>query len=108
MDVLHYCMYADNFIALSESQFIAAKVDTLNWDPKISFEYYQNKSIGEARKALSNAESKEQFFKSVKQRLGNQTELALSLTQKLFMSDGNKSPSENAVQNDLRKYLGKS
>ena len=109
VDVLNYCMYADNFIAISESQFIAKKVESLNWDPKISLEYYLNKSIGAVRRALSSAEAKEEFFQSVKQRLESKSlrEMALSLSQNLFASDGNNSTSEKVVQNELFKYLEK-
>src|SRR4051812_41173392 len=107
VDVLNYCMYADNFIALSESQFIAQNIESLSWDPKISLEYYLNKSIGEVRKALSSPESKQQFFKSVNERLATKAlrETTLSLSQKLFVADGNKSASESVVQSELGKYL---
>jgi hypothetical protein len=108
VDMLHYCMYADKFIALSESRFVAAKVESFNWDPKISFEYYQGKSIGAARAALADAKTKERFFESVKQRLAT-TELrntAFDLCQKLFVADGGKSADEFAFQGEIRKGLG--
>jgi hypothetical protein len=101
-------MYADNFIALSESQFIAAKVDSLNWDPKISFEYYQNKSIGAVRAALADSKTKEKFFESVNQRLATvqMRNKAFELCQKLFAVDGSKTAGEFASQGEVRKGLG--
>jgi len=108
VDVLHYCMYADNFIALNESRFISAKVASYNWDPKISFEYYQNKSIGAVRAALADPKSKEKFFESVKDRLATDElrATAFELCQKLFVSDGSKSAGEFASQGEVRKGLG--
>ena len=108
VDVLHYCMYADNFIALSESKFIATKVDSFNWDPKISLEYYMNKSIGAVRKALADPKEKEKFFASVNQRLGTKDlrNTAFDLCQKLFVADGTKSAGEFASQGEIRKGLG--
>lgn len=108
VDVLHYCMYADNLIALSESRFIAAKVEAFDWDPKISFDYYQNKSIGAVRTALANPEAKEKFFESVKQRLATSElrKTAFELCQRLFMADGSKSAGEFASQGEVRAGLG--
>ena len=108
VDVLHYCMYADNFIALSESRFVAAKVESYDWDPKISFEYYQNKSIGAVRAALDNPKVKADFFESVKQRLATAEvrKTAFDLCQKLFMADGNESAGETALKGELRRNLG--
>jgi hypothetical protein len=107
VDVLHYCMYADNFIALTESRFIAAKVDSFSWDPKISFDYYQGRSIGAARAALANAETKKKFFDSVRQRLpeGDLRKTAFELCMNLFSADGNKSTGEFASQGEIRKEL---
>jgi hypothetical protein len=108
VDVLHYCMYADNFIALSETQFIEAEVESLSWDPQISFEYYQGKSIGAVRAALANAETKKKFFESVNSRLGSGKvrQMAFDLCGKLFTVDGSKPASEFASQGEVRKALG--
>jgi hypothetical protein len=105
VDLLHYCMYADSRISLSESSFVAAKVQSFNWDPKISFESYQGKSIGVARNALSNADAKKNFFESVKQRVGGAGSTAYDLCQKLFAADG-KTESEAVWQADVKKALG--
>ena len=108
VDVLHYCMYADNFIALSESEFIAKKVEALNWDPKISFEYYQNKSIGAVRSALADPKAKEKFLQSAKLRLGSAAvcRRAFDLCDKLFAADGRKGTGEFTSQEEIRKGLG--
>lgn len=104
VDLLHYCMYADNLISISESSFVAAKVQAFNWDPKIAFESYQGKSIGAARNALANADAKENFFESVKQRLGGAGKTAYDLCQKLFAADG-RTDTEAVWQADVKKAL---
>ncbi len=108
VDVLHYCMYADKLITISENQFVAAKVKSFSWDPKISFEYYQGKSIGAVRLALDNKDARERFFASLKQRLATPElrKQAFELCQKLFMADGNKSEGESASQAVIRQGLG--
>ena len=107
VDLLNYCMFADNIVMLSESQFVAAKVEAFSWDPKISFDYYQGKSIGAARAALDEPESKKGFFDSIYQRLAT-AELrnqAFGLCEKLFLADGVKSEKESVVQGEIRKAL---
>ena len=107
VDLLNYCMFADNLVALSESRFVAAKVAELNWDPKISFDYYQGKSIGAARAALDEPDSKKGFFSSINQRLATAElrQRAVDLSQRLFMADGAKSDKESAVQQEIRQAL---
>ena len=108
VDLLHYCMFADNLITISENQFIAAKVQSFSWDPKISFEYYQGKSIGAARAALGDPKAKESFFESAKERLATPAlrKQALELCRKLFMADGNKAEGEFASEKEVRGGLG--
>ena len=108
VDLLHYCMFADGMVTISENQFIAANIEAFSWDPKISIEYYQDKSIGAARAALDNVEVKGKFFSSVSQRLAS-AEIrvkAFGLCEKLFAADGSKPAGEFAVQGEIRKALG--
>ncbi len=107
VDLLNYCMFADKLVTISESRFVAAKVEELNRDPKMPFDYYQNKSIGAARAALDKPEAKKIFFGSVHQRLATPEvrNRAFTLCQKLFLADGIKRDSESAVQVEIRQTL---
>ena len=107
VDLLNYCMFADNLVTISESRFVAAEVDSLNWDPKISFDYYQGKSIGAARAALDEPESRKGFFDSINLRLATPEirNRALNLCLKLFLADGTKSEKESAMLGAIRKAL---
>jgi uncharacterized tellurite resistance protein B-like protein len=107
VDLLHYCMFADHLVALSESKFVAANVEAMSWDPKISFDYYQGKSIGAARAALDEPESRKGFFDSINLRLTT-PELrnrAVGLCEKLFLADGTRSEKESAMLGAIRKAL---
>ena len=107
VDLLNYCMFADKLVTLNESHFVAAKVESLDWDPKISYDYYQGKSIGAARAALDNPVVKQSFFDSINQRLATSAfrNQALALCEKLFLADGVKSDSESVVQGEIRQAL---
>ena len=105
VDLLHYCMYADSLISISESSFVAAKVQAFNWDPNVAFESYQGKSIGAARNALANADAKKNFFESVNRRIGGANTTAYDLCRKLFAADG-KTDVEAVWQADVQKALG--
>src|SRR5207249_4975315 len=51
VDLLNYCMYADNLVFLAEDRLIADTVARFNWDPKIPFDQFDAKSINNARTA---------------------------------------------------------
>ena len=51
VDLLNYCMYADNFVFLAEDRFITDTVAKLDWDPKVPFDYIAVRSIDNARRA---------------------------------------------------------
>ena len=54
VDLLNYCMYADNLIFLAEDRLITDTVAKFNWDPKIPFDQFDVRSIGNARNATEN------------------------------------------------------
>lgn len=107
VDLLHYCMFADNFVALSEDKFINTVAATLGWDKNISFESYEGGSIGKARKAKENAGYKEQFFKDVVQRLETKDarQLALKLCRDLYHADAKLAETESTQLADLARLL---
>jgi hypothetical protein len=51
VDLLNYCMYADNLVFLAEDRLIADTVAKFNWDPKVPFDQFDARSIGNARNA---------------------------------------------------------
>lgn len=108
VDLLHYCMYADNLVALKEDQFVNQVAATLSWDPNISFESYEGGSIGNARKAKELPAYREEFLKSISERLRTKEtrQLAFGLVKDLFNADANLSEKETQQLPALRQALG--
>lgn len=106
-DLLHFCLYADNHIALAETKIIADAVGSMTWDPNVSFEVFEARSIAAARQAMEDASAGEEFLKSIRQRLDDAEAraLALNLCKKLFVSDGTQSTSETLVLARVHKLL---
>ena len=107
VDLLNYCMYADNFVFLEEDRFITDTVAKLDWDPKVPFDYIAVRSIDNARNATENRGYRDQFLASIRNRLGTTAVKgqALDLCQELFVADGARSDEEDAVLQNLRKLL---
>ena len=107
VDVLHYCMYADKHIARSEAKMIETVARTLNWDPAISFEYYEGKSTGAVRRALAEKEFREDFMASIRARLGKpeHRSFVLKLANDLMLTDGLKKQEEFVALQSLKKAL---
>ena len=108
VDLLHYCMFADNFVALAEDRFVNTVAATLSWDKNISFETYEGGSIGKARKAKDVAGYRDQFFKDVVQRLATKEarELALKLCRDLYHADAKLATAESEQLAAIAKLLG--
>jgi hypothetical protein len=89
-DLLHFCMYADNHIALAETQVINDVVGTFAWDKNISFESFEVRSIAAARAAKETPDARQMFLDSIKERLPTSRSrgLALDACKKLFVADG--------------------
>ncbi len=90
VDLLHFGVYVDSHIALAEDAMVEAAARTLNWDPNISFDYYEGKSIGEVRRVRNEEGEREEFFKTIRDRLPRPEDrkLALQLVGQLFAVDG--------------------
>jgi len=107
VDLLSYCMYADNFVFLAENRFITDTVAKFNWDPKIPFDQFAVRSIANARNATESQVYRDQFLASIRDRLDTAAVKgqALDLCKELFLADGAHSEEEEAMLQDLRKLL---
>src|SRR5262250_3678503 len=99
VDLLNYCMYADNLVMLAEDRLIADTVAKFNWDAKIPFDQFDARSIGNARNARESQVYRDQFLASIKDRLDTAVvkRKALDLCQELFLADGAQSDDEDVV-----------
>ena len=107
VDLLNYCMYADNFVFLAENRFITDTVAKFNWDPKIPFDQFTVRSIANARNATESQVYRNQFLGSIRDRLDTAAVKgqALDLCQELFVTDGSRSDEEYDVLQHLRQLL---
>ena len=107
VDLLHYCMFADNFVALAEDSFVNSVAATLSWDEKITFESYEGGSIGKARKAKESAAYREEFYKDVVVRLATKEARAkaLQFCRDLYKADAKQAEAETQQLTVLAKLL---
>ena len=107
VDLLCYCMYADNLVMLAEDRLITDTVAKFNWDPKVPFEQFDARSTSNARNARESQVYKDQFLASIRNRLDTAAVKgkALNLCQELFLADGARSDEEDAVLQNLRTLL---
>ena len=107
VDLINYCMYADNLVMLAEDRLITDTVAKFNWDPKVPFDQFDVRSVGNARNARESQVYRDKFLASISDRLGTDAVKgqALDLCQELFLADGARSDEEDAVLQNLRKLL---
>ena len=109
VDLLNYCMYADNLVMLAENRLIADTVAKFNWDPKaVPFDQFDARSVNNARNARESQVYRDKFLASIGDRLSTDAvkTQALDLCQELFLADGSQSDEENEVLQNLRELLG--
>ena len=107
VDLLNYCMYADNLVMLAEDRLITDTVAKFTWDSKVPFDQFALRSIDNARNARESQVYREKFLGSIKDRLDTAAAKgqALDLCQELFVADGARSDEEEDVFQNLRKLL---
>ena len=108
VDLLNYCMYADDRVFLAEDRLITDTVAKFNWDPKaVPFDQFDARSIGNARNARESQVYREKFLASIRDRLETAAVKgkALDLCQQLFVADGARSDEEEDVFQNLRQLL---
>lgn len=106
VDLLHYGVYVDKHIALAEDKMVEDTARKLNWDPKVSFDYYEGKSIGEVARIGNDEAARGEFFQSIRERLPKTEDRkrAFDLLKKLYAVDGT-TDAEAATLPLVRKAL---
>jgi len=107
VDLLNYCMYADNLVMLAEDRLIADTVAKFDWESKTPFDQFDARSVGNARNARESQVYKDKFLGSIRDRLGTSAVKgkAIDLCQELFLADGARSDEEDAMLQNLRELL---
>jgi hypothetical protein len=91
----------------SRALAFAIRVAKFNWDPKIPFDQFDARSVGNARNARESQVYRDQFLASIKDRLDTAAMKgqALDLCQELFIANGARSEEEDAVVQNLKQLL---
>jgi hypothetical protein len=107
VDLLNYCMYADDLVMLAEDRLIADTVAKFHWDSRVPFDQFDVRSIDSARNAKENPGYRDKFLASIRDRLDTPAVKgrALDLCQELFVADGAQSEEEDTVLQNLRQLL---
>jgi hypothetical protein len=108
VDLLNYCMYADNLVMLAEDRLVADTAAKFNWDLKaVPFDQFDARSTSNARNASESQVYKDQFLASIRDRLDTAAAKgqALDLCQELFLADGAQSDEEDVVLQNLKELL---
>jgi len=107
VDLLCYCMYADNLVMLAEDRLITDTVAKFNWESKTPFDQFAVRSVGNARNARESQVYRNKFLASIKDRLDTAAVKgkALDLCQELFLADGSRYDEEDEVLQNLRELL---
>ena len=107
VDLLNFCMYADDLVFLAEDRFITDAVGKFTWDSKVPFDQFDMRSISNARNAREKHGYRDRLLASIRERLGTAAvrKQALDLCQELFVADGARSDEEDVIFQNLRELL---
>jgi hypothetical protein len=109
VDLLNFCSYADDKLALAEDAIVAKELEQCHWHPAEPVELFVKRSITRVRNALESPESRANFLADVSDRLAapETRTRALSLSKRLFGADGDYSADEKTVFNEIEQAFGR-
>ena len=107
VDVLFFCMYADNSLALKEEEILEKTVGQFSWAPAVSYDSYAARSIAKARSVKETPSQRAEFFADVAARLATPEvkQRTLALCREIFTADGDFSGPEQELFKELQRVL---
>ena len=108
IDLLNFCMCADDKLRPIEDRFITHSVARLAWEGAQNFESFSAASIERAGAALKSFATRAGYLAGISERLAS-TEVkseAIALCQKLFHVDGEFPDAERVVYREIRHVFG--
>jgi tellurite resistance protein len=108
VDLLNFCMCADEKLLLDEMITIDDEIQGFSWDPAVDFMTFATQSRERAMVAVATPETRQTALASISDRLQT-TEAktnALDLCQKVFHSDGEYAPVERSVFQEIKHAFG--
>ncbi|MEM7727462.1 MAG: hypothetical protein AAF208_14025 [Cyanobacteria bacterium P01_A01_bin.45] len=103
IELMMMTMYSDNFLKLSEDDFINEYVNSLKWESPLSVEYYFGKATAQVRSALEDVQKKDDFLKNINNRIQREEVklMVLKVCKDLAMTDLDFSPQEKDFLNSI-------
>ncbi len=91
----------------SRALAFAITVVKFNWHPKVPFDQFDARSVGNARNARESQVYRDKFLGSISDRLSTDAvkAQALDLCQELFLADGAQSYEEDDALQNLKELL---
>ncbi|MGE9297154.1 MAG: hypothetical protein ACQKBV_12790 [Puniceicoccales bacterium] len=108
VDLLVFGMYSDRTVSLAEDQLIQRRLEAMDWQAVETIDNYYDRAVTRVREVLdSGQETRASFLVRIAERLGDMPtrEKAFALCHQLFLSDGNESDDEKALEEELREAL---
>lgn len=108
VDLLVFGMYSDGKVSLAEDQLIQRRLEAMDWQAVESVENYYDRAVTRVRDVMGYPESRRSFLAGIGERLGDAAtrERSFDLCHQLFLSDGEQSDAEQALERELRGALG--
>jgi uncharacterized tellurite resistance protein B-like protein len=107
VDLLFYCMFADNSLPVKEDKILADTVDQFAWDPQVSYDSYAARSIARARAVKETPSTRADFLADAAARLATPAVKArtLALCRQIFQADGDFSGREQELFREIQQAL---
>lgn len=107
VDLLVYAMYSDSKVSLAEDQLIQRRLEAMDWQAVETVENYYDRAVTRVRDIPASAEARRSFLHRIAERLDNHDTRAkaFQLCHQLFLSDGEESQEEAALESELRAAL---
>lgn len=108
IDLLNFCMCADDKLLLDEVITIEDETQILSWDPAVDFMTFATRSRERAQAAIATPETRQAALASISDRLRTSEAKtnALDLCQKVFQADGDFAPVERSVFQEIKRAFG--
>jgi uncharacterized tellurite resistance protein B-like protein len=108
VDLLHFCMCADDRLRPVEDRLISDEVARFTWEGKQAFESFSAASIERVGTALKTFATRAAFLTDVGERLGSPRVKrdSIDLCLKLFHVDGEYPDSERVIFREIRHVFG--
>jgi hypothetical protein len=108
IDLLNFCMCADEKLLLDEVITIEDETQVFSWDPAVDFMTFAAQSLERAKAAVATLESRHAALAFISNRLETveAKSSALDLCEKVFHADGEFAPVERTVFQEIKRAFG--